>query len=145
MPGNEVTAGSKVTLHFSLALEDGSIVDSNFEAEPAALTIGDGTLPEGFEQYLLGLQTGQEASFQVPPVHGFGEPNDENLHRINRVRFDANLDIVPGLVLSFADANKTEVPGVVKDIDGDIVTVDFNHPLAGRELTFRVAIVAIEV
>ncbi len=136
--------GTRVTLHFSLSLDDGTVVDSTFEREPAVFEVGDGSLLPGYEEALLGLRAGDETRFDMKPEHGFGQHNPANIQQLSRADFDASIALEPGLVLSFADASGAELPGVVADIDDDTVTVDFNHPLAGREIAFRVAILAVE-
>lgn len=135
---------SRVTLHFALRLEDGSDVDSTFEKEPAGLTIGDGNLPEPFERLLHGLSAGDRQSFMVPPEDAFGQPNPNNVQTFKRREFSPELPLEEGMVLSFADAAKAEVPGVIKAFDDDIVEVDFNHPLAGKTLQFEVQIISVE-
>ena len=66
-----ITTGSKVTLHFSLKLEDGTVVDSNFQEQPASLIIGDGNLPVGFEKQLMGLAANDKKSVIIPPEKRF--------------------------------------------------------------------------
>ncbi len=134
---------SGVTLHFSLALEDGSVVDSNFDQSPATLSIGDGNLPLGFEEHLLGMAVGQQSSFTVLPEKAFGQHNPSNIQRVKRKSFAADMALSEGLVVSFADANRGELPGVIQTIGDDEVTVDFNHPLAGKTLVFKVEIIAV--
>lgn len=140
-----ISEGTRVTLNFALVLDDGSEVDSNFEKEPASFDVGDGSLLPGFERALFGLKSGDKATLEILPEEGFGQPNDNNLQRIKRDQFDADSELEEGMVFSFADAAGGELPGVVKAFDADEVTVDFNHPLAGRTLSFRVAIHNVEV
>lgn len=135
--------GSEVTLHFSLTLEDGTVIDSNFDRCPATFSLGDGSLPPGFEHFLIGLKTGACEIFTVSPGLGFGDFNPDNVHRISRRQFAADLPLTPGLVVSFADANRAEVAGVVVSLDDEYVEVDFNHPLAGRTVLFQVKIAAV--
>lgn len=136
--------GTTVTLHFSLALTDGEMIDSNFESEPATFTVGDGQLLKGFEQQLLGLREGDSDTFVISPEQGFGAHNPANVQRIDREEFEPGLALVEGLMLSFADAQHNELPGVVVSFDEQEVVVDFNHPLAGRDILFKVAIIKIE-
>lgn len=136
--------GTSVTLHFSLTLKDGDVVDSNFDAKPATFTVGDGQMLPGFEKALYGLREGDAEQFVIPPEDGFGAHNPSNLQTIKRDEFDPGLELEEGLMLSFADAQNAELPGVVVDFDDDEVTVDFNHPLAGRDILFDVSIVRIE-
>lgn len=139
-----VAAGTEVTLHFSLSLENGESVDSNFDAAPATLVLGDGNMLPGFEQCLLGMKVGEQRSFSVPPEKGFGQANSNNVQTIDRAQFAPGVALEEGLVMAFADAAGGEVPGVVKAIHADVVEVDFNHPLAGRTITFVAHIVAIK-
>lgn len=134
----------EVTLHFSLTLEDGAVVDSNFESKPATFVVGDGKLLPGFEQAIFGLVVGDKKAMQIPPEQGFGQPNPNNIQEVKRKTFAEGMELAQGLVVSFADANGGEMPGVIAEIGEEIVKVDFNHPLAGREITFEVEIIAIK-
>ncbi|RDL42879.1 peptidylprolyl isomerase [Marinomonas piezotolerans] len=133
---------SRITLHFELALEDGQLVDSNFNGQPAQFVYGDGSLLPDFEAALLGMNAGEEASYQMPPEKAFGAHNPSNVQTLPRNSFA--MDLEEGMVVSFADSAKNELPGVIKHIGESKVEVDFNHPLAGHTLTYRVKIVAVE-
>ena len=139
-----IVKGAKVTLHFSLAFDCDveSIIDSTFDGSPAQLTIGDGNLPQGFESYIMGMKAGEEQTFTVPPEQAFGQKNPNNVQEMARKDFD-DMSLEEGLVVSFADASKNELPGVVQSFDDKSVTVDFNHPLAGQALNFRVKVIEI--
>lgn len=139
-----VGENTRVTLHFSLGLNDGSLVDSTFEKSPAVFEYGDGQLPSGFLSYLDGMAKGDTNEWAVPPEHSFGMPNPNNLQTFKRSDFAADMELAEGLVISFADANQSELPGVVKSFDEQQVVVDFNHPLAGETLQFKVEIIDVE-
>ena len=139
----QIEQGKQVELHFALKLADGQVVDSTFDRQPAVLKIGDGNLPEGFEELLLGLEAGDKKSFVVPPEKAFAQPNPNNIQNMKRTDFAADMELEVGMVVSFADANKAELPGVIKEFDDSVVVVDFNHPLAGKELTFDVEIIQV--
>ncbi len=142
---NELTIGQgvQVTMHFSLSLESGEVIDSNFEGEPVTFTVGDGNLLPGFETALFGLKEGDEAALVVPPERGFGDHNPENVQVIEREQFPADAELQPGLMLTFSDAQNNELPGVVSEVSDESVTVDFNHPLAGRDIRFTVKIIEV--
>tara|TARA_R110001592_G_scaffold177076_2_gene417243 strand:- start:45689 stop:46150 length:462 start_codon:yes stop_codon:yes gene_type:complete len=140
----KVGENTKVTLHFSLSLADGSVVDSTFDKVPASFEFGDGQLPDGFQSYLVGLVAGDKDEFMVPPEKSFGMPNPNNSQMMKRADFPADMELVKGLMISFADANKSELPGVVKHFDENEVEIDFNHPLAGETLKFVVEIQSVE-
>ena len=136
-----IDAQSSVTLNFSVALTDGSIIDQTEAGRPARFVMGDGSLLPGFEQCLIGLRTGDKATFTLAPEQAFGERQAGNLQRLPVSQF-AQMDLEPGLLVSFASP-EGELPGLVKEVDGSWVVVDFNHPLAGREIRFDVQIVRV--
>ena len=135
---------SKVTLHFALKMVTGELIDSTFDKKPATFTIGDGSLLAGFERKLFGMHKGERAQFTVSPEEAFGQPNPNNVQHFKRSDFDPAMELYEGLVISFADASKAELPGVVSRFDADEVVVDFNHPLAGRVIYFEVEIIDVQ-
>lgn len=139
-----IDQGTRVTLHFALRFTDGEVIDSTFDKDPASLEIGDENLPENFEAYLMGLKAGDKQTFEVPPEKAFGQHNPSNVQTFKRHEFSADMVLEPGVMISFADARQSELPGVVSRVEGDQVDVDFNHPLAGRTLMFEVEIIDVE-
>ena len=134
--------GKRVTLHFSIALADGQLIDTTRErTEPAEFTVGDGSLLPGFEKAVFGLRAGDRRSVFIDAAHGFGDWNPDNQQVFTRVQF-SHLTLEEGMIISFADRSG-ELPGVVRAFDDDTVTVDFNHPLAGRDLVFEVDIIRV--
>ncbi len=140
---NSIARGAKVTLHFALKLANGEIIDSTFDKKPATFTFGDGNLLPGFENKLLGMSKGERKQFTVSPEEAFGQPNPNNVQHFKRSDFDSAMELYEGLVISFADAGKAELPGVISHFDADEVVVDFNHPLAGRVIYFDVDILDV--
>ena len=140
----DIGPNCKVELHFSLKLADtGELVDSTFEKKPAELVIGDGNLPAAFEAVIHGMKAGERKTERIKPKDGFGQHNPSNVQRIPKDQFDPSVELSEGLVVSFQDKAKSELPGVVATIDDTMVTVDFNHPLAGRDLEFEVEILSV--
>ncbi|MDE0840803.1 MAG: peptidylprolyl isomerase [Porticoccaceae bacterium] len=137
-----IEVGTRVTLNFALVLEDGEVVDSNFDAPPASFTIGDGNLLPGFEEPLVGLSSGDENEFLIAPEKAFGQHNPQNVQSVERDNFNED-ELEVGLVLSFQNGDG-ELPGVVIALSDDEVMVDFNHPLAGQSIVFRVKIFNVE-
>jgi FKBP-type peptidyl-prolyl cis-trans isomerase SlpA len=137
----QIQTGTSVTLHFSLALENGHIVDSNFEGNPATFSVGDGNLLPGFESSLLGLAVGDERDFIIPPENAFGQHNTQNVQSVDRGNFDES-DLEIGSILSFQNGDG-ELPGVIIALEENQVMVDFNHPLSGKNIVFQVKIVEI--
>lgn len=138
-----VNAASRVTFHFSLSLVNGDIVDSNFDAQPATCVIGDGSMLPAFDQCLVGMNVGERRQFTIAAVDAFGVRQDANLKRVARDKFPADVELVPGLVMSF-QAEGGELPGVIHRLMGDVIEIDFNHPLAGKDIVFDVHVLASE-
>ncbi|MBT6781035.1 MAG: peptidylprolyl isomerase [Porticoccaceae bacterium] len=137
----QIETGMSVTLHFSLVLEDGHIIDSNFESEPATFSVGDGNLLPGFESTLMGLVNGDEREFTIPPEQAFGQHNPQNVQAVERGNFDQE-ELELGAMFSFQNGDG-ELPGVIVDVDDNEVMIDFNHPLAGKNIIFQVKIIDI--
>jgi FKBP-type peptidyl-prolyl cis-trans isomerase SlpA len=142
--GVPVSEGTRVFLNFSLSLEDGSEIDTNFAGDPVDFAIGDGSLLPGFERLLFGMSAGERHIFSVLPENAFGMPNDSNVQEVARDQFDDEAELEMGLMFYFADAGGGEVPGLVIAIEEDWVSVDFNHPLAGRTILFDVLVHRVE-
>lgn len=143
MTQSVVNAASRVTFHFSLSLTNGDIVDSNFDAQPATCVIGDGSMLPAFDQCLVGMTVGERRQFTIAAVDAFGVRQDANLKRVARDKFPADVELVPGLVMSF-QAEGGELPGVIHRLMGDVIEIDFNHPLAGKDIVFDVHVLAAE-
>ncbi len=134
---------TRVTLHFSILLETGEEIDSTRRSRPATFDVGDGSLLPGFERALFGLSAGADEQLRVAAADGFGELREENLRFMPLAQFASDITPEPGLVVSFAGPGG-ELPGVVRSVEGDLVVVDFNHPLAGKDLIFDVSILKVE-
>jgi len=143
MTDTRIGQNTEVTLHFALHLENGDTVDSTFDKAPAVFKVGDGNLLPGFETALFGFKAGDERKLTIAPENAFGQPNPQNVQVMPRSQFDG-MELSEGLLVIFNDAANTELPGVVKAFDDNQVTIDFNHPLAGKTLNFEVKILDVK-
>ncbi|MCG7584789.1 peptidylprolyl isomerase [Photobacterium proteolyticum] len=140
-----ITESSEVLMHFAIKLEDGSVAESTQAmGKPAKFRMGDGSLTDNFEKCLLGLAAGQTSSFTLEPEDAFGLSNPDNIHHVDLARFGADAPAEVGTIIAFAGPDGNDIPGIITDVVGDSVTVDFNHPLAGQRVTFDVEVVTIE-
>jgi FKBP-type peptidyl-prolyl cis-trans isomerase SlpA len=137
-----VGPGTRVSLVFSLELESGEVIDATGNSG-AEFTVGDGNLLPGFEKAMFGLKAGAKRRLKIDAESGFGIPNPENIRRMKRSQFQPNMELAEGLMMSFADAQNTELPGVILGVDGDYVEIDFNHPLSGKTLIFDVEVLSV--
>ena len=137
---HKIGPGTRVTLNFALKLSDGQVIDSNFDADPVEFEMGDGKLMPGFEAALEGMAAGDHVTIEISAEDAFGSHNDDNVQVFAIEQFPEDTDLEIGSMFSFADAAGGEVPGVISEISDERVTVDFNHPLAGKDLLFEVRI-----
>jgi len=141
---NKIAPGSQITMHFSLILSDGTEAASTFGDEPTTFVMGEGALSEGLELCLYGLVAGDEQSLTLEPDQAFGPRDESKIHPMPRSNFDADMELEPGLVIGFTTPDGQELAGIVLEIQEQEVLIDFNHPLAGNEVVFKVEILAVE-
>lgn len=130
-------------MYYRLSLQDGTVADETEAGEPLTFTMGDGTLIQGLELALYGMKVGEKQCLSIDPRDAFGFSDEDNVHSMPRSEFDNALNIEPGMIVAFSTPAGQEVPGTIKEITDDTVLVDFNHPLAGFEVTFDVEILDI--
>jgi FKBP-type peptidyl-prolyl cis-trans isomerase SlpA len=145
---NHVQPGSFLTLHYRLSGPDGADLINTFDDKPATLSLGTGELAPAMEARLLGLPEGARESFELAAGEAFGERNPELLQRVKRALLNELGD--PDEHYSVGDVVQFPTPdgqgayaGVVREVDGDVLVFDFNHPLAGRPVTFEVQLIGV--
>lgn len=141
---NRAQEGDKVTITFQGILEDGSIFDSSDEEIPLSFIVGENEVLPGMEIAVLGMAAGEQKTVTIPPEQGYGI-HQENL--VDVVRIDAlpeglQLKIGDRLEVSAEDGSRFEME--IIDRDEQTVTLDANHPLAGRQLILRIEVVSVD-
>lgn len=143
-----IHAGSFLTLHYRLAGPDGRDVINTFDDKPATLSLGTGELAPAMEQRLIGLTEGARATFELGAGEAFGQRNPEMLQRVKRALLDQFGD--PGEEYAVGDVVQFPTPdgqgayaGAVREVGGDWLLFDFNHPLAGQPVTFEVQVIGV--
>ena len=145
---NQVLPGSFLTLHYRLSGPDGADLINTFADKPATLSLGTGELAPAMEARLMGLPEGTRQSFELAAGEAFGERNPELLQRVKRALLDelgdADERYQVGDVVQFPTPDgQGGYAGVVREVDGDVLVFDFNHPLAGRPVTFEVQLIGV--
>jgi len=140
-----VNEKSVIIAHITMKLADGSAADSTkVNNQPAKVMMGNASISPAFEQQLLGLSAGDSKEFTLSAVDSFGENNPDNVHFVERSRFSLETPAEVGNIITFTQPGGVELPGMITDVSGDSVTVDFNHPLSGQEITFVIDVISIE-
>ena len=145
---NQVQPGSFLTLHYRLSGPDGDDIVNTFADKPATLSLGTGELAPAMEARLLGLPEGARRSFELAAGEAFGERNPQMVQRVKRSLLDEFGD--PAERYSVGDVVQFPTPdgqgayaGVVREVLGDVLLFDFNHPLAGRPVSFEVHLIGV--
>ena len=145
---NIIQPGSFLTLHYRLAGPDGADVVTTFNDKPATLTLGAGQLAPAIEAKLLGLAEGTRTSFTLAPGEAFGERNPDMVQRLKRSVLDEmgdpEAEYQLGDVVEFPTPdNAGRFAGVVCGRGEGWLEFDFNHPLAGAQVTFEVQVIGV--
>ncbi|WP_144214246.1 FKBP-type peptidyl-prolyl cis-trans isomerase [Shewanella donghaensis] len=128
----------------NIVLEDGSTAESTkATGKPARFNVGDDSLSPAFESEISNLNQGDKHSFTLAAIDTFGESNPDAVHHMDRSKFPADMELEPGVIVSFGGPSGSEIPGMVREVVGDSVTIDLNHPLAGQTLTFELEVVEV--
>ncbi|MHB1342541.1 MAG: FKBP-type peptidyl-prolyl cis-trans isomerase [Coriobacteriia bacterium] len=137
-------SGDTVLVHYRGTLDDGSEFDSSEGREPLQFTIGEGEVISGFETAVIGIEPGASATVTIAPEEAYGPRYDEAVQEVPLEAFGEAAPPV-GAVISVIADDGSEMAATVTAISEDLTTatVDFNHPLAGRTLTFEIELVQI--
>lgn len=144
--------GDKVRVSFTGTLADGTVFDStkecaddgcDCESGPLEFTIGGDEVFPAFEQAVIGLVTGETRTVKISAVQAYGEREEEMVVTVDRAEMPASLDPHVGQMLEMTNDDGDDFPVTVTEVTDATVTLDANHPLAGKELTFDIKLVEI--
>ncbi len=139
MTDEVVKNGDKVKVKYTGYLEDGSVFDSNANGEALLFEVGSGQVIKGFDSAVIGMKVGEKKSVGIPSDKAYGERHDEMVVKIPKTQFQGMDEIKEGMVVSTDQGMRATVIAV----DDNEVTLDFNFPLAGKNLKFDIEIMAI--
>jgi peptidylprolyl isomerase len=141
-----VEKGDLVTVEYEGRVKDGDLFETTAETGPLKFEVGQGNVLPAFEQAVLGMTTNETKIIEIPAENAYGPKVAELVQSFDRKVFGASINPAPGMVLGMSmdkDGEQKQVPGIVTDVSGDLITIDFNHPLAGKALLFRITLKAI--
>jgi peptidylprolyl isomerase/FKBP-type peptidyl-prolyl cis-trans isomerase SlpA len=138
-----VESGSAVKVHYTGKLEDGTVFDTSEDREPLGFTVGEGQVIPGFEKAVMGMEPGDSTTTEVPPEEGYGERREDLVVQValDRISDDIAPEVGQQLQLRLNDGRT--VPVIVRSVNEGTVTIDANHPLAGKKLVFDIEVVDV--
>ncbi|MBV7408620.1 peptidylprolyl isomerase [Maritimibacter sp. DP1N21-5] len=140
---SQVKSGDKVRIHYTGTLTDGTVFDSSEGRDPLEFTVGSGQIIAGLDKALPGMTVGDKKSVPVPADEAYGPHNPEGVAEVPRDQIPADIPLEEGLQLQMQTPQGQQLPVTVTKISEESVTLDANHRLAGKDLTFDIELVEI--
>jgi len=142
--GTQVKTGDTIQVHYTGTLEDGTVFDTSLKREPLEFTLGQGQLIPGFEQAVIGMKVGESKTANIPAEQAYGQYSNELISVIERDKLPEDLDPEVGQRLQAQQPDgRTKIVTVI-NVSETSITVDANHPLAGKDLTFEIELIEIQ-
>ena len=138
-----VAAGKLVKLDYTLNV-DNKQVETSIGKQPLQFVLGKKVIIPGLEKGITGMHVGEEKMITVEPVDAYGLPDPKAVKEFPKTSMPKGLDLKPGMVLQANSPDGNSFPAVIKEVKDAAVLLDFNHPLAGKQLQFKVKIVGVE-
>ncbi len=141
--GVNAKSGDKVKVHYTGTLEDGTPFDSSRDGDPVEFTLGTGEVIAGFEKAVDGMAVGDSKTVSVPPEDGYGPRDEGQVVVIDRTELPAELEPEVGMILEASSDDGVIAHVLITAVAGDKVTLDANHELAGKTLSYEITLVEI--
>ena len=140
---NNVENGNTVAVHYRGTLENGKEFDSSQGRDPLSFEVGSGSVIQGFNDAVLGMTEGESKTFTLSAANAYGERNEDAVQLVEKTRFPEGFNSEIGQQVTGHNEVGQQFQATVTEVQDETVTLDFNHPLAGEELTFEVEVVNI--
>ena len=136
--------GDTVKVNYTGKLQDGTVFDSSVNRDPLQFSLGEGQVIAGFEDAVVGMSPGDSKSVTIPSEQAYGPYQDELVIVVDEKQMPSDLSVEVGQQLQMRHSSGQAVPVMVTNVTDDKVTLDANHPLAGKDLTFEIELVTIQ-
>ncbi|MCP4581673.1 MAG: peptidylprolyl isomerase [candidate division Zixibacteria bacterium] len=133
----------KVKVHYTGKLEDGTVFDSSIDREPLEFTLGENQVIPGFDQGVIGMAIGDSKTLNIPPENAYGPTREDMIVEIKKEQIPKDIEATVGSKLQIQQPDGQAIPVTIVGATDDTVTIDANHPLAGKTLVFEIELVEI--
>ena len=140
----QAKSGDTVKVHYSGRLTDGTTFDSSSGRDPLEFKVGNGDVIKGFDDGVTGMAVGDKKTVQIPADDAYGQKEDDRIVKFPRTNFPSDMEPEVGMQLNMTNGGGQVIPVTIVDMDGENVTLDANHPLAGEDLIFDIELVDIK-
>jgi FKBP-type peptidyl-prolyl cis-trans isomerase 2 len=136
--------GNTVKVHYTGKLDDGTVFDSSRDSDPLEFTVGSGHVIKGFDEAISGMEVGEQKTVNITAAEAYGPVKEEMVLTIKRDQLPKNIELKEGLHLQLTQPNGAIFNVMVTNLAEDSVTLDGNHPLAGKDLNFDIELVEVK-
>jgi len=137
-----VKKGDKIKVEYTGSLEDGTVFDTSEGKEPLEFEVGSGQIIKGFDEAVIGMKKGEEKTINIKPEDAYGPQNAQLTKKIPKSQLPQDQEPKPGMVLGIQTPDGQQIPARIVQVSEEDITIDLNHPLAGKTLTFKIKIVS---
>lgn len=142
-----VKQGDKVKIEYEGKLDDGNVFDTTKHGEhnhPIEFVVGEGKILPAFEENVMGMKKGEEKEFKIPSEKAYGQHNPEAKKEFPRSSLPQDKEPKPGMALMLSSPQGQQFPAKIMEVTEESVVIDLNHPLAGKDLNFKIKLADIE-
>jgi peptidylprolyl isomerase len=144
MAATSVQEGNKIKVNYVGTFDDGEVFDSSEGRDPLEFTVGQGEVIKGFDAAVIGMVQGEEKKIHIPAAEAYGERHLELIKQIPRTMVPPGQTPQPGMTIGIQTPDGRTFPGTITAVNANEITLDLNHPLAGKALNFTLTLVEIE-
>lgn len=138
---SKVKEGDTVKVHYTGTLKNGEVFDSSKDKEPLEFKLGEGQLIPGFEKAVVGMTVGDSASIDIPSDEAYGEEREDLIINVPKDQLPDDVTPQVGMQLQVNQGDGQPIPVRIKEVGEAELTLDANHPLAGKDLSFEIELV----
>ena len=138
-----VKKGDKIKVEYTGTLDDGTVFDTSEGKEPLEFEVGAGKIIKGFDDAVIGMKKGEEKSIKLKPEEAYGNQNATLMKKLPRDKLPPEPEPKAGMMLALKSPEGQQIPARISEVNEKEVTIDLNHPLAGKNLSFKIKILEI--
>ena len=139
-----VKEGDVACVHYTGKLDSGEVFDSSKGREPLEFVVGSGQLIKGFDTAVIGMKVGDKKEVHLEPADAYGDRDEKRIQPVERKMLPKEPEPQPGMMLVLTTPTGQRMPAKIDKVEKEVVTIDFNHPLAGKKLNFEIELVDIK-
>ena len=135
--------GDTVKVHYTGSLDNGTVFDSSESREPIEFTVGSAQLIKGFDQGVLGMKKGEEKTIHIKAADAYGEHNSQLIRRVPKTALPQDREPQVGMVIGLVRSDGVQAEARIIEVTKEDIAIDMNHPLAGKDLNFKIKIIEV--